>query len=159
MVLADAGRRLEKEKRRLRRILSSLFMLIAMSAAAEPITIGPEQALERAQKGEITIVDIRLPFEWAETGMPDPATGISLQDETLKPRQGFLDDIVALVDGDRDRPIALICARGNRSAFAKTFLAANGFTQLYDISEGMVGGQNGPGWLKRNLPTSPCTAC
>ena len=134
-------------------------MLVAMSAAAEPVTISPELALERAQKGEITIVDIRLPFEWAETGLPDPAIGISLQDETLKPRQGFLDEVIALVDGDRNQPIALICARGNRSAFAEALLAANGFTQLYDITEGMIGGQNGPGWLERDLPTSPCVTC
>lgn len=141
------------------RLLSALIMLIAFPAFAETLTISPEDAQKRAQNGEITIVDIRMPFEWAETGLPEPAIGVSLQDETLQPRQGFLDDLLGQVDNDRDRPIALICARGNRSSFAQKLLTANGFTKIYDISEGMVGGVNGPGWIKRNLPLSPCTVC
>lgn len=141
------------------RLLSVLITLMAFSASAETLKISPEEALERAKKGEITIVDIRLPLEWAETGLPDPAVGISLHDETLQPRKDFLDDLVALAEGDRDRPIALICARGNRSTFAQKLLAASGFTEIYDIAEGMVGGVNGPGWIERNLPISPCISC
>jgi rhodanese-related sulfurtransferase len=141
------------------RLLSVLITLTAFSASAETLKISPEEALQRAQKDEMTIVDIRLPFEWAETGLPDPAVGVSLQDETFQPRQGFVDDLLGLVEGSRDRPIALICARGNRSTFAQQLLAANGFTEIYDITEGMVGGVNGPGWIKRNLPTSPCISC
>ena len=79
------------------RLASILLFLIASSASADTLKISPEEALERAQGGEITIVDIRLPFEWAETGLPEPAIGISLQDETLQPRQGFLDDLIDLV--------------------------------------------------------------
>jgi hypothetical protein len=40
-----------------------------------------------------------------------------------------------------------------------TLLAEAGFTSVHDISEGMIGGQNGPGWLARALPTTPCKAC
>ncbi len=142
----------------IRSVLMAMLVLIS-SASAESMKISPEDALNQAEEGEITIIDVRLPFEWAETGLPEPATGISLQDETLKPRQGFIDDLVAFVDGDRNRPIALICARGNRSSFAQKLLAANGFTQIYDVTEGMVGGVNGSGWIKRNLPTAPCKSC
>lgn len=141
------------------RFLSVLLIMMAFSASAETLKISPDEALERATNGEVTIVDIRLPMEWQETGLPDPAVGISLQEPSGQPRQGFLEDVLALVEGDKNRSIALICARGNRSAFAEKFLAANGFTQIYDITEGMVGGANGPGWIKRNLPTVPCETC
>ncbi|MEM8951008.1 MAG: rhodanese-like domain-containing protein [Pseudomonadota bacterium] len=141
------------------RFLFMLLFLTASAASAESLKLAPEEALERAQQGEIAFVDIRLPFEWAETGLPEAAEGISLQDETLQPRQGFIDDLIALVDGDRSLPIALICARGNRSAFAQKLLAANGFTAVLDVTEGMVGGPNGPGWIGRGLPTVPCEAC
>jgi hypothetical protein len=38
-------------------------------------------------------------------------------------------------------------------------LSASGFSQVHDISEGMLGGEYGPGWLARSLPTEPCTDC
>lgn len=141
------------------RYVFMLVFLAASAASAESLKLAPEEALQRAEQGEISFVDIRMPFEWAETGLPEAAKGISLQDETLQPRQGFIDDLVALVNGDRSKPIALICARGNRSAFAQKLLAANGFSAIYDITEGMGGGPNGPGWIKRGLPIVPCTAC
>ena len=141
------------------RFLAVLMMLASFSASAQSLKISADDALKRAQKGDITIVDIRLPVEWKKTGMPETAVGISLQDEKFKPRADFVDDLLDLVDGDRNRPIALICATGARSAYAEKLLAANGFTNLHDITEGMLGGPNGQGWTKRNLPTSPCTRC
>jgi rhodanese-related sulfurtransferase len=141
------------------RFLAVLMMLASFSASAQSLKISADDALKRAQKGDITIVDIRLPVEWKKTGMPETAVGISLQDEKFKPRADFVDDLLDLVDGDRNRPIALICASGARSAYAEKLLAANGFTNLHDITEGMLGGPNGQGWTKRNLPTSPCTRC
>lgn len=141
------------------RLAFIITMLMVSFASAEEARLDPAEAFERAEQGDITLIDIRLPAEWEETGLPEPAVGVSLQDPSLQPRAGFLDDLLALVDGDRDRPIALICARGNRSAFAQEFLAANGFKQVYDVTEGVVGGINGPGWLGRDLPTVPCTTC
>lgn len=141
------------------RLMFMLMILVSSAAPAETLKLNPEEALERAHQGEIIFVDIRLPFEWEETGLPEAAKGISLQDETLQPRQGFIDDLIALADGDRSQPIALICARGNRSAFAQKLLAANGFTVIYDVTEGMIGGPNGPGWINRGLPTVPCENC
>lgn len=141
------------------RLLSVLTLLVAFSASAQTGKISADKALKQAQEGEITIVDIRLPVEWKKTGLPETAVGISLQDEKFKPRAGFVDDLLKLVDGDRSRPIALICATGARSAYAEKLLAANGFTNLHDITEGMLGGPNGQGWTKRNLPTSPCVTC
>jgi rhodanese-related sulfurtransferase len=78
---------------------------------------------------------------------------------THEVRGDFVADVLRALGGSEDRPIALICARGNRSAFARELLAEAGFTKVDDISEGMVGGANGPGWLARGLPTEPCKAC
>ena len=101
------------------RALVLMIMMVSSAALAEPLKISPEEALALASEDEVALVDVRLPVEWAETGLPEAAIGISLQDQTLKPRPGFIDDMLALVDGDRDQPIALICARGNRSAYAQ----------------------------------------
>jgi rhodanese-related sulfurtransferase len=99
-------------------------------------------------------------MEWAETGLPEGAAAISLQDaKTLEVRAGFAEDVLRALNGRRDRPIALICARGNRSALATDLLAQAGFSDVHDISEGVIGGRSGPGWLARELPTEPCKAC
>jgi rhodanese-related sulfurtransferase len=135
-----------------------ILILLAYPASAEVLT--PADAKVRAAAGELTIVDVRLPVEWAETGLPEGSEGVSLQDPaTLEVRPGFVDDVLRAVGGERDRPIALICARGNRSALATALLARAGFTQVHDISEGVLGGSNGPGWLARDLPTEPCKVC
>jgi rhodanese-related sulfurtransferase len=135
-----------------------ILILSAWPTAAE--VLSPQEARARAASGDLTIVDVRLPVEWAETGLPEGAETLSLQNPaTLEVRPGFVEDMLRVLQGRRDQPVALICARGNRSALAATLLAEAGFTSVHDISEGMIGGQNGPGWLARALPTTPCKAC
>ena len=139
-------------------LITAALLLLPALARAEVLT--PEEASVLAARGKLTIVDIRLPFEWAETGLPAGAEGVSLQNpETFDVRPAFVADILRALGGDKDRPIALICARGNRSAFAQRLLAASGFTTVHDISEGVLGGPNGPGWRDRALPTEPCRVC
>jgi rhodanese-related sulfurtransferase len=128
-----------------------------MIARAEVLT--PDEARSMAERGEVTIIDVRLPVEWQRTGVPEGALAISLQDQTQQPRDDFVTDVLAAVTGDPTKPIAVICARGHRSAFAQQLLMENGFTKVHDISEGMLGGEYGPGWLARSLPTEPCPDC
>ncbi|MEM7022188.1 MAG: rhodanese-like domain-containing protein [Pseudomonadota bacterium] len=130
---------------------------LPLIARAEVMT--PDKAKAAAELGELTIIDIRLPVEWAQTGVPEGALAISLQDQTLKPRADFAGDVLRALGDDPDKPIALICARGHRSAFAQQLLAEQGFTQVHDISEGVLGGEFGPGWLQRDLATEPCEIC
>jgi rhodanese-related sulfurtransferase len=137
-------------------LLVSLW-LVPMIARAEILT--PDDARSLAERGDLTIIDIRLPVEWQRTGLPEGALAISLQDQTLQPRADFVADVMRALADDPSRPIALICARGHRSAFARQLLTDSGFTEVHDISEGMLGGEYGPGWLARALPTEPCTPC
>jgi hypothetical protein len=34
-----------------------------------------------------------------------------------------------------------------------------GYTQVFNIREGMLGNTDGPGWLARGLPTDDCSGC
>jgi hypothetical protein len=38
-------------------------------------------------------------------------------------------------------------------------LRAAGFTQIYNIKEGMVGSAAGPGWIRQGLPVEACVRC
>jgi len=127
----------------------------AQEAAGE--LIAADQAMRLAMSGEIVVVDVRSPQEWQQTGVPAGARLVTIhQPDGLI---GFIDAMGDTLGEDRDRPIALICARGNRSSVASSALAQAGYTQVYNIREGMLGSPDGPGWLARGLPTDPCSTC
>jgi rhodanese-related sulfurtransferase len=134
-------------------ILSST--LLALPVAAQEMSA--PQALEAARSGKVTLIDIRTPPEWKQTGVAQGAALINM----IHPRgaQGFLDEVLAKVGGDRTAPIALICRTGNRTTQVQKFLKAQGFTQVYNITEGMAGSRGGPGWLARKLPVESCATC
>ncbi len=110
-------------------------------------TLDAESAFRRAWTGDLLLIDIRQPDEWADTGSPAGGHRLDLRSPD------FLDRLAALTDGDRSRPIALICATGGRSARLARALTKAGFTNVLDVSEGMLGSSAGPGWLARGLPT------
>ena len=99
-----------------------------------------------ALRGDVVLVDIRQPGEWASTGIGEGAVPLDMR------RRDFEDALLAAVNGDRARPVALICARGVRSRHMSERLVAAGFTRIIDVPEGMLGSGAGPGWLNRGLP-------
>ena len=104
-------------------------------------------ARAEAQAGRLLLVDIRTPMEWSRTGVGDAAEPISMQDPN------FLQTIVDKVGNDASKPIAVICATGNRSSWLASEMRRLGFHNIYDVNEGMMGSFSGPGWLNRGLPT------
>ncbi|MDF1732821.1 MAG: rhodanese-like domain-containing protein [Minwuia sp.] len=134
----------------LRLHLLILLLLMPLPASADVAVLSPDRAWEEARSGQVLIIDVRNAPEWAWTGVPRGAARASWWQ--IGGEGGFLEDVLALVSHDRDRAIALICARGVRSSDAAAFLRANGFSSVRDIGEGMLGSAEGPGWLKRQLP-------
>lgn len=119
---------------------------VGAEVAGEDLT-APE-AMQAALDGSVTLIDIRRPDEWARTGVGQGARPIDMR------RDDFIDALLRETDGVRDRPIALICARGVRSARLSARLQQAGFTRILDVPEGMLGSGAGPGWLKRGLPVT-----
>ncbi|MGB7241205.1 MAG: rhodanese-like domain-containing protein [Sulfitobacter sp.] len=105
-----------------------------------------EDAYRRALNGEVVLVDIRRPDEWALTGIGVGAVPIDMR------RDDFTDALLAATKGDTAIPVALICARGVRSRRMSIKLTKAGFANIIDVPEGMLGSGAGPGWLKRGLP-------
>ncbi len=137
-------------------IAAVLFLPLATAGAGtERLTAA--QALERARAGTVTIIDVRRPDEWAETGLPARAERATIR--SPRGNRGFLDRVAEITGGDRSAPIALICARGVRSHHAANLLRQRGFKNIYDVNEGMLGNARGSGWLRQGLPTTACTDC
>lgn len=114
--------------------------------------LSPPEAHEAARVGDILLVDIRRPDEWAETGVGTTARALDMR------RQDFIPELLAMTGEDTAAPIALICARGVRSRHLAAELDAAGFTHIHDVPEGMLGSAAGPGWLARGLPVVPWPA-
>lgn len=136
---------------------TAAFLCLAIAfggaAAAQDGVIDAPTALRLQSEGSIAIIDIRRPAEWRETGVPAGARAITMHHPDGA--SGFLASVLSSVDGDKSAPIALICASGVRSTWASTFLARNGFTQVYNIKEGMMGRGKQPGWIARGNPMDP----
>lgn len=132
-------------------------LLPAFALAAEVKTLSAPEAAEALKQGRIVLVDIRQPEEWRQTGVADGARMIPMRHP--EGGRGLVRDLLAAGGGRADAPIALICRTGNRSAATAAALADAGFTNLYDVSEGMAGSKAGPGWIRRGLPVTPCPSC
>ncbi|MES0823806.1 rhodanese-like domain-containing protein [Ruegeria sp. SCP11] len=103
-------------------------------------------AHQRALSGDILLVDIRTPREWQATGIGKGAHPLDMR------REDFEQALAELIGGDRATPVALICARGVRSARLSNRLTEAGFTNVIDVPEGMLGSAAGPGWVRAGLP-------
>jgi rhodanese-related sulfurtransferase len=111
--------------------------------------LSPAEAHAAAQAGQITLVDIRSPEEWHQTGVAVGAVPIDMR------RVDFVAALDQALAGDRAAPVALICARGVRSARMTLDLAAAGFPGVIDVPQGMLGSADGPGWIAAQLPVVP----
>ncbi len=138
-------------------LLLAAALLFGAALAQADAGLGPVAAHDQAQAGQLTLIDIRTPAEWRDTGVPEGAVRIEMK----RPGGpgGFVEEVLTQVKGNRDAPIALICRSGNRSGQMQQALTAMGFTQVYSVDEGMGGSRVGPGWIRRGLPVVPCKGC
>ena len=143
-------------QRSLTPLLLAVLLIFAPAALSQTV-VSPDQALQLARGRQVTIIDIRWPDEWRQSGLPAGA-----ERATVRLSRGpneFLNKIAKLTQGDKSKPIALICAAGVRSGYAAKLLASRGYTQVMDISEGMLGNGHWAGWLARDLPISIFKDC
>lgn len=112
------------------------------------------QAHTRAKAGEVVLVDVRRPSEWRRSGVPASGHAITMHQDGRR----FLAQLLEATGGDKTRPLALICATGGRTTWLQARLRRAGFSNLYNVTEGMMGSRYGAGWLKKGLPVRPWTA-
>ena len=162
-------------------LLALLAMLVPVPVSADIVRLDAKMAQPTALLGDAQTAYLRVELtglvrpetaprtpvnvaivtidEWVQTGVPQGVVEVSLLPQWGTPNPNFVEDVLAVMGGDRNAPIALICAAGQRSAFAQYLLEKNGFTSVYSISEGMAGSAAGPGWLARGLPVDRCESC
>jgi len=103
-------------------------------------SIAPVEA-ERRRRADPTeagagtlVVDVREPVEFA---------GLRAEEVVLLPVSRFVPAYESL---PRDRPLAIVCQSGGRSAQVTAFLLANGWTDVVNVAGGMIA------WERAGLP-------
>jgi rhodanese-related sulfurtransferase len=125
-------------------------MIFAGTAVnAEIVKMTPDVAREKALAGELVLIDIRRPEEWAETGVPDVALMLDMTSRE------FLSKLNAIRLQNPDVPLAFTCRTGNRSNYLTGELEKLGFSSIIDVVGGMSGSRADKGWAKRGLPIRP----
>ncbi len=133
-----------------RRGLIACLALATLTSAFAGADMSAPDALAASQAAKLTLIDVRTPAEWKETGSPLGAARIDINQS--KGDAGFLEAVLKQTKGNKSAPVALICRSGSRSSKAQSFLESQGFTQVFNVKEGMSGSGAGPGWIKRALP-------
>jgi rhodanese-related sulfurtransferase len=123
-------------------IVAAMFALGgAGQAVAQDVSV--QTAHQYSVSGEVLIVDVRRPEEWAETGVAPGAALITLQDAD------FLERLAVAAGGNKDAAIAFNCRSGVRSASAAEKARAAGYSNVYNVTGGMSAAG---GWIDAGLP-------
>ncbi|MGV6810654.1 MAG: rhodanese-like domain-containing protein [Brevirhabdus sp.] len=99
-------------------------------------------AIEKAAKGEIVIIDVRDGNELRQTGKAKGAVHIPMATVRFRtdPRNPDFDAALSV-----DKPVAIYCASGARSQMAVQVLKNHGFEEVYNLGSFMewasAGGQ------------------
>ncbi len=95
-----------------------------------------EGLAEKIREGA-TIVDIRRPDEWAETGVIEGSHRITAFDENGELNPTFGEQFTNLVKPDEE--VVLICRVGNRTgALARALADGLGYANVYNVTDGIM---------------------
>jgi len=94
-----------------------------------------QKNITNLQKKNIPIIDIRLPYEWQETGTIPFAKKITFfTQKGINPQ--FI-ELLRLNKLDKNSNFAIICRTGHRSKTASQILEENGFKHIINLKGGM----------------------
>lgn len=84
----------------------------------------------------VPLYDVRRPEEWRQTGVVAGSRTLTYVDAKGRVNPELLPRIQAEVP--KDAPIALICRTGNRTDALARELAAQGYTRIYNVRDGIT---------------------
>lgn len=124
-------------------MFKSIMEKIRMGSEELPVpVISPSQANAKTIRGDLVLIDVREPHEWAVDGTPAGSRCVALQSVN------FIDDVTLLVDDDKAASIAVCCRSGMRGKKAAKLLQDAGFTDVVNVEGGMMR------WVSEKLPVS-----
>lgn len=128
-----------------RALVAGGLLLLLAGCTEPPYTNVDSAGLERLMDSGVTLIDVRRPEEWRETGVVAGSERLTFVDASGRVPPGFLDRLSGLAD--KDKPVALICRTGNRTdVLARHLVEQLGYTRVYNVRDGITG------WIGEGRP-------
>jgi rhodanese-related sulfurtransferase len=139
----------------MRRIIGLLCICIVFSGftfADDDKKITPEEAFKMIQKPSTYLIDVRSIAEYVFVGHPEMAYSIPLlfwseQDQRMVPNSNFIEDIRKRFK--ETDVLVFICRSGKRSLKAAQMAQKAGFSDFYNVGEGIEGEKDEQGYRTR----------
>jgi len=114
----------------------------------------------RQEQPQALFIDCRSTIEYYFVGHPVGAIHVAWNDgEDWEVNPDFAAEVARLAEGDRTRPVVLICRSGQRTLEAAAALEAAGFTDVVNVVHGFEGDRDANmhrntlnGWRVDGLP-------
>tara|TARA_B000000475_G_scaffold55851_1_gene43949 strand:+ start:84 stop:518 length:435 start_codon:yes stop_codon:yes gene_type:complete len=134
-------------------LISFSIFFISFSSIANELS-----AIDAAKEmsNNLIIIDVRNKEEWKETGIIPNSLLIQMLSAGRTIRKEYISELLIALGEDKDIKAAIICHSGGRSSATVELLKNEGFNNIFNISEGMVGNGSTTGWINRNLPLITC---
>jgi rhodanese-related sulfurtransferase len=93
----------------------------------------------------VTVIDVRRPDEWRETGVVEGSHLLTAFDDRGDFVRSFPADMQNLVK--QDEPVVIICRVGNRTGLlARAMAQQAGYTKVYNVTDGITA------WIAEGRP-------
>ena len=110
--------------------------------------ISADEVAMFAGSGDAILVDVRTAPEWAESGVIERSHLITYFDKDFRPlKDEFMRKFSKVTGGDKNKQIVVICRTGQRSKLVAGILDREGYKNVYNYKEGIVG------WIGERKPT------
>jgi rhodanese-related sulfurtransferase len=126
-------------------LLVGLAALLLAGCMEPPYTNVDNRGLERLLNDGVTLIDVRRPEEWQETGVVAGSERLTFVDANGRVQPGFLERLTG--DVAKDEPVVLICRTGNRTdVLARHLVERLGYSRVYNVRDGITG------WIGEGRP-------
>ncbi|WP_444451841.1 rhodanese-like domain-containing protein [Rhodobacter capsulatus] len=106
------------------------FLRSAVSGGARVQRIAPADAVAKAAKGEVVLIDVRDGMELRASGTAKGALHVPLATVKMKCDPSSPECLKEL---SLEKPVVLFCAAGGRSAGAAQMLVEMGYKEVYNL--------------------------
>ena len=115
-------------------LVLGVILMFGLSACGDPgyTNIDNDELREMLEnKDDYQFVDVRTLEEFYDSRIP----GFTINIDFYK-----LEDKVSMLDNlDKDKPVVVMCNSGNRSVSASNIMLEEGFTEVYNLTDGIQG--------------------
>ena len=134
-------------------LLKIFIILLPVSSIANEISVID---VAKELNNNIIIIDVRNVEEWKETGVIPESRLIQMLSPQGSVRNNFIEELITTLGDDKNIKAAIICRSGRRSSATVAMLKDQGFINIFNVTDGIMGDGKTTGWKNRNLPLVKC---